>query len=321
MRILKSILSFALRVCISLVLIYFLFRQVDTKSLYGILKSTDIYLLGLAFLVFSGMFILCFARWWMLLKTVAMQIPLARAIVSFSGGIFFNLFLPSTIGGDFIRSVDLSVYTKKPGEVLATVFLDRLSGYVGLVIVVLVSIFFGHKLIQDNFIFVSIGIISSVLIIILVVIFNQYIYSHLNRFLSRPGPGKLKDVIRILHEEVHAFRNKKRIIVLNLFTSLLIQGISPIVYYIVALSFGIKTNIIYFFIFLPIVSSVTMLPISLGGLGVRDLLIIFLLGKIGISKDLAFALSLVNFVFLVIYSSAGGLIYVLGVHNRRLQRN
>jgi len=48
----------------------------------------------------------------MLLKAAKINLPLKRVIMSFSGGVFFNVFLPSTIGG-FLRSMDLAKHTQK----------------------------------------------------------------------------------------------------------------------------------------------------------------------------------------------------------------
>jgi hypothetical protein len=103
--------------------------------------------------------------------------------------------------------------------------------------------------------------------------------------------------------------------------SLLVQIVSPLISFVIALSLGIKINIIYFFIFLPIIGAITLLPISIGGLGLRDATTIFFFAKAGVSKDLAFAMSLISFFFLLVYGAIGGLIYVLTVHHRRIQHN
>src|SRR5512135_1130859 len=137
----KKVFSIFLRISISVLLLIFLFRQVDVKTLTGIIKSSDKPLLVIACLVFFFNYVLCFIRWKMLLTALDVILPLKRVLISFCGGIFFSLFLPSTIGGDFIRSIDLSVHTKKPSHIVATVILDRLSGFVGLLTVAMIALF------------------------------------------------------------------------------------------------------------------------------------------------------------------------------------
>ncbi len=121
--ILKKIFSIFIRVAISIILLIFLFRHADARSLLGIIKSANKPLLFLSVIVFFLTYCLGLWRWIMLLKAVKINLPIRRVITSYSGGIFFSLFLPSTIGGDFLRSVDLSMHTKKPKEVIATIFL------------------------------------------------------------------------------------------------------------------------------------------------------------------------------------------------------
>ena len=233
----------------------------------------------------------------------------------------FSLFLPSTIGGDFMRSIDLAAHTKRPGEVIATVVLDRLSGYIGLVFLAIMSLAFGWKLIQDKSVLFSVSIITAILIAVLLILFNKFLFSKINKLLHTPNAGKLRQLLKDLHEEIHYFRQHKKIIVNNLILSILIQTTAPLAFLVIALSLGIKVNIIYFFIFLPIINAITLLPVSIGGLGLRDATTIFFFAKAGVSRDLSFAMSLINFFFILVCGALGGLIYVLTVHHRRIQHH
>jgi hypothetical protein len=321
MQILKRILSIFLRISISVALLIFLFNRVDKKSLFEIIQHADKSLLFWAFFVFFFNYLFCLVRWIMLLKAVDIHLPLSRVIISFSGGIFFNLFLPSAIGGDLMRSIDLAAHTKKPREIVATVILDRISGSVGLVILIFASLAIGWDLVQDRAVLLSIFIITFLLGVILLILFNNSIYSAINKLLTNPNAGRIRKGIKSLHEEMHVFRHKKADVVKNLFVSVLIQANTPMTFYLIALSIGLKIKIVYFFIFLPIVGAITMLPISLGGLGLRDAATIYFFAKAGVSRDSAFAMSLLNFSFILVYGAIGGLIYVLTVRHRRLQHN
>ncbi|MDD5165772.1 MAG: lysylphosphatidylglycerol synthase transmembrane domain-containing protein [Candidatus Omnitrophica bacterium] len=321
MAIIKKILSILFRVGISIVLLFFLFRQIDKKSLLEIIKNANKGYLFLAFIVFFFNYVFCLLRWQMLLKAIKIHIPISRIIISFAGGVFFSLFLPSTIGGDLMRSMDLAAHTKKPREVVATVFLDRLSGYIGLVVLALLSLFFGWKLLEDRVILISVLLITALLVIILLVLFNKTIFLKVNKYLSSLSSGKIMGSVMNLHQEIHLFRHHKNVIFKNLLLSVFVQIITPFCFYIIALSVGLQINIIYFFILLPIIGAITLLPISIGGLGLRDATTIFFFAQVGVSKNLAFAMSLLNFSFIVIYAAIGGLIYVLTVHHRRIQHH
>lgn len=316
----KRIFLILLRIGVSVALLLLLFNKVDKKSLIEIVKNANKPLLLAAFGVYFLSYILCLFRWEMLLRALKIHLPLKRVIISYAGAHFFNLFLPSTIGGDLMRSIDLSVHTKRPKEVIATVFLDRLSGYIALAFLALLSLGIGWKLlIQDKSVLLSVGIITAVLIAVLLVLFNRFLYSKVNQLLHSPNAGKIRDLIKSLHQEIHYFKHHKGVIINNLILSIIIQAISPFTFFVLSLSIGLKVNIIYFFIFLPIIGAITLLPISLGGLGLRDATTIFFFAKAGVSRDFSFAMSLLIFCFILVIGAAGGLVYVLTLRHRRVQ--
>jgi len=319
----KKVLSVLLRVTISIVLLVFLFKlnKIDLNALINDIKGADRLFLLLGLLIFPLTHVLGLLRWQMLLKAVKIDIPLKKLTSSFCGGIFFSIFLPSTIGGDLVRAADVVSHTQKTKQVIATVFLDRLSGYIGLAIVVLPAILLGGPLIGDKFVFLSIALIIILLVVILLLLFNSYIYDKITRFLSVPGSGKIKEMIKDMHREIHVFRNHKKMILGNIALSFIVQVISPVSIYFIGLSLGIKISLIYFLIFLPIIGAITLLPISIGGLGLREGLYVVYFAKAGVIKQLALAMSLLSFSFIVFYGAIGGVIYVLTVHHRRIQHN
>jgi len=317
----KNILAVLSRISISILLLVILFKlnKIDTHILINDVQAADKFLLAIGFIIFFSVYVLGFLRWRMLLKAAEIEIPLKKLISSFCGGIFFSIFLPSTIGGDLVRAADLAGQTKKTKAVIASVFLDRLSGYAGLVFVILPAMLLGRNLVSDKVVFTSVFAISSLLIVILLALFNNFIYHKITKFLTAPGAGKIKEKIKDMHREIHVFRNHKRTIIYNLALSFLIQLVGPVSIYFIGLSLGIKISPVYFFIFIPIIGAITLLPIAIGGLGLREGLFVVYFAKAGVIKQLALVMSLLSFSFVVFYGAIGGLIYVLTVHRRRLQ--
>ena len=319
----KNILSVLLRISISIILLVLLFKlnKIDLPALVRDIKGADKLLLTVGFMIFFSVYVLGFLRWRMLLAATEIVIPTKKLISSFCGGIFFSIFLPSTIGGDLVRTADLAGHTKKTKEVVASVFLDRLSGYIGLVLVILPALLCGRNLVLDRVVLTSVFTIVMLLIVILLVLFNNFIYNKIAKFLSAPGAGKIKEMIRSMHQEIHVFRNHKKMLIGNLAISFLIQLCAPLSVYFIGLALGIKINLIYFFVFIPIIGAITLLPIAIGGLGLREGLFVVYFAKAGVIKQLALAMSLLSFSCVVFYGAIGGLIYVLTVHHRRLQSN
>lgn len=318
MAILKKIGVIFLRVSISLVLLIILFRQVDPGSLLATIKKADKPLILFSFLISFFGYLFCYLRWKMLLKAAGIDLPEKRMVSAFSGGIFFNMFLPSTIGGDFVRSADIGYHSKKTTTVVATVLLDRLSGYAGMAIVALIALIFGYTLVKDQRVVAVIIILGVILFAVILAVFNNRVFFFLDKLLYSPSPGKIRSGMHSVLRQMHAFKEHKAVIARNVLLSIAIQAVAPAATYLLAISFGLAVNIIYFFLFIPVISAVTLLPISIGGLGVRDYMTILLFTSMGISKHFAFAFSLLGFFFLLVYSALGGLIYVFTLHNRRV---
>ena len=315
----KKVLSITLRISISIALLIFLFTKVESKEILDIIKTANFWLLTVAFLVFFLAYIISLYRWEMLLRVLHAHISIKRIIISFSGGLFFNLFLPSTIGGDLVRTFDLAYHTRKPKEIIATVILDRLSGYAGMVCVAMAALLFGYRLIHDKVVILVIGAVAVLLLIILLVVFNNFFFARISRLLHSPAGNRLRLALKDTHQEMYYFRRHKDVLFFNLIYSIALQMLTPLSFYFIALALGIKTQMIYFFIFIPVIGVIASLPISIAGLGLRDVSMIYFFAGIGWPKDLAFATSLVSFFFVIVIGAVGGLVYVFTLHNRRLQ--
>lgn len=311
MKILKQLLGAALRLAVTVILLVLLFKfqKIDGRRLLENIRMADIRFLIAAFFVNGLAYILCLLRWRMLLEALNIRLPLKRVIISFAGGIFFSSLLPSTIGGDVVRSIDLSAHTQKAKEVLATVFLDRLSGCVGMVIVAVTALFFGWRFIHDTSVLFTVAAITAIMVFILAALFNDFLFLKINKFLHSPNAGRVRGALKNLHQEIYYFKRNKKVMFKNLFVSVLIQLGGPASFYLTALALGLNINPLYFLLFLPIISAITLLPISIGGLGLRENTTVFFFSKIGLPPELAAAMSFINSVFILLLAVLGGVVY------------
>ena len=303
MAILKRIGVIFLRVSISILLLIVLFHKVDGQALWGLIKASHKIDIVFAFIIVLVIDALCFIRWDMLLKASGVSVPVKTLLKSFCGGLFFNVFLPSTIGGDVVKTLDLAAHTSKAKEVASTVFLDRLSGYVALVIVVLAACIVGWRYVEDRTVLYSIAVITGVLISILLVLFNRFVYNFVNGLLYSPTAGRIRTSIQEVHEEMHSLGKKKKILFYNLCLSLVVQLLGPVSTYLICRSLGSEINFMYFLIFPPIIGAITLLPISIGGLGLRDASTVYFFAKAGLPGNIAFAMSLLGFFIIVVIAS------------------
>ena len=84
------------------------------------------------------------------------------------------------------------------------------------------------------------------------------------------------------------------------------------IFYFAARAFSAGLGLLSIFCVMPVVSTVTALPISLGGAGWREVLFITLLGALyQTPKEIAMSISISGFLILVFWSLVGGLVYLL----------
>jgi uncharacterized membrane protein YbhN (UPF0104 family) len=82
--------------------------------------------------------------------------------------------------------------------------------------------------------------------------------------------------------------------------------------YVLGLSLRDRVSIWYYFLFVPITSIVTLLPVSFAGLGVREGAYVFLFTQAGMPQETALSLSLLVYVVSIFAPGLiGGVIYVL----------
>ncbi|MDP2940309.1 MAG: lysylphosphatidylglycerol synthase transmembrane domain-containing protein [Candidatus Omnitrophota bacterium] len=313
----KNLSILILRIAFSLGLIIFLFYKFDFAKTLLVIKKADLnYFIFVLLLTFFVNFLLLL-RWYMLIKACGIKIPFKRIVVAFCGGIFFNLFLPSAAGGDIVRSIALFGQTKERAKVVASVILDRLSGFISIAIIASISLFIGFKLVNDSSILLILAIVLLSLFSLTLILFNSTIFSKFSKAFIRFKGIKLK--LENLHNSIKVYRHKYKVIFANILLSFISQLISIFSFFLIAKSLHTHIDFIYFFIFVPLIFAISIIPISIGGLGVRDGSFIFLFSKVGVSPNISLSISLINFFTLLISGIVGGIIYVCSLYLRRLQ--
>jgi uncharacterized protein (TIRG00374 family) len=196
------------------------------------------------------------------------------------------------------------------------VFLDRIVGFMGLVLVGWVGFILGYfyRLKYNAQLFLFMLIFTALLVSIFAIIFSKRIFNLVNRFMIL---GFLKKYFAKFHECCHSFRFQKIVLLKTILLSLVLQGCFCVVCYLIGLSLGINVGLIYYLIFVPLISVATILPISIGGLGLRDNAAVVLFSALGVAADKVVSMTLINFAFLLFIGLAGGIVYAATLGIRR----
>lgn len=228
---LKSVLSFIFRCAFSLALLFYLFSIIDTEKMFAILRASDLRLIFLAFALFFGINLIILVRWLLYVKALGLNARVFDVVRYFFIGTFGNLFFPSTIGGDVIKILGLCRNSLEKPKVVASVLVDRLSGFAGMVIVATVAYLFGFRLINDSSVMISIILLALVSVVVIFALFNERIYSFCCRIFSQLP--KLKKNLMRMHYDLALLKDEREAIVQAVGLSCLAQILLAFDFYLV----------------------------------------------------------------------------------------
>jgi len=120
------------------ILAYIFTRVVRIGDLWANLREAQLSYLAIAVVIYFMVQTVSAFRWYLLLKPLGIEISFPRILALYFLGMYFNFFLPSSIGGDVFRVYYLNKETGRLSASTASVFLDRDIGMGGLLLTAVV---------------------------------------------------------------------------------------------------------------------------------------------------------------------------------------
>lgn len=263
------------KIVISAALIYFIFTKINLKDVFEVVKASNPFYLFFALLLFMVSKVFNAFRLNLYFHAIAVKLNHLSNLKLYLLGMFYNLFLPGGIGGDaykgYVIKKSFQVDTKK---IIAVLLLDRLSG---LLLIFVFACFLAIGLqneATERFRFLIIGAIPlSVL------------------------------AFWIVHKKLFAY-------VLSVFWrsfgySILVQLLQLVSVYFILESLAIENDLLgYLFVFL-ISSIVSVIPLTIGGIGSREVTFLYGAKWLGLDANSSIAVSMVFFLITAIVSLSG----------------
>jgi len=298
------------RAVVGIGLIVFLFWTLDIREIINHVRGIQVRYLSYAAIFYLLFIIISAWRWQILLNFKKFSIPFGRTLKFYFISLFFNNFLPTTVGGDMMRVV----YTMKDrrADSLATVLVDRILGFVGLFVLALIAVVY-LLLLKNETEFLPFMVVGlSIVVLITYIFFSERAFRALSPAIGRLRILRLGERINRLHEAGTDFGGAWGPISICIAHSVIIQATLAIAPFFVLLGMGDSSvNLLSFFIYVPIINVVSMIPVSLNGLGVRENSYVILFSRVGLGGELALAMSLLSFFVIFVYSLIGGVFFVL----------
>ena len=299
------------KILVSLLLLIFLFSRMEVGKFLGILSSANLFLLLLAALAQIASFFLSVVRWRLILRSFEVAtayLPLLK--ITFIGS-FFNLFLPTAIGGDFVRAYYLS---RKAGRsvstTLTTILLDRNAGLCALLAIGTVCAAIYGIEVRGVSLFHVFLLLSAAYALANVFLFHSWMQGRLRRFLSGRHLENVREKLDLVCEGLNRLRRSTAVIFASLVLSLGIQFLSVGIIWIAAQAIDIHAPFRVFLIFVPAISLSIMFPLTINGLGLREGLYYLLFSQIGLPVETSVSLALLHFlIVLAVVTAPGFVIY------------
>ena len=269
-RLIKTVLKFGLTIAA----LYFVFTRIEFGSVMGLIAGSDLLLLLAAFLLFVASKIVSAFRLNIFFRRTGLDLTELQNLRLYLLGMFYNLFLPGGIGGDGYKIYLLQKHYKTGTvKLFGSVLTDRLSGMAMLAVLALLL----FSLIDIPLWWNRAGFLLIPLVIAGLYLFCRLFYRYFLPVFTR-----------------------------TMLYSLLVQVLQMACATMIVLALGGGGGQLPDYLLVFLVSSmIAVLPISIGGMGVRELTFMYGAGLLGIDQGLAVSVSLLFYIITAMVSLAG----------------
>ncbi len=300
-----------IKIPVSLILIGWIIYKVDIAKVWHIVQHAKGWWLLLALCLHIFGYWVSGERWKVLLKAQGVEVPLSLTIKSYLVGTFFNQFLPTIVGGDVVRGMDTAKPCGSLTKSLTIILFERFTGIIVLLMLVSTGVMLQvgrFKEVSDWPIFVLVFLVVATIIFL----WKEGIDL---AFLERKIPFKFgKAIVRKISTVLDIlvqFRSHPWPLIKVILWGMALQLLFILHYYVLSIAFSLHLHFSFFMVVIPVIFLLSMLPVSINGIGVRENLFVYFFAKVSVSPEKSLAIAWMAFVMILVYALIGGLIYML----------
>jgi uncharacterized protein (TIRG00374 family) len=319
MEFLRRRLGLIFRAAVSILCAVLVVRSANWANVWHNVREMDFRWLAAALIAFAPTLLIVSWRWWLLLGAHGVFLKYWRVLELNMIGQFFSAFLVGTTGGDVVKIfyVARNVPQKK-AAVGFTVVVDRVIGMVAMLFLgvalsftqlpLLMSTSFTRASTGTFYLFAAGGVVASIGATVAPLFLKRPAIRSLLEKL--PFASRVSQVLAAYETTARAFGRN----IVALFVSLPSQLCIILMGYFITRAMHMTIPLLAFCSILTIVNMLIALPISMNGVGVRELLFKSFLGLLHIDGNTAVTFSLTFFVLNLAWSLLGGAFYVAYRH-------
>jgi glycosyltransferase 2 family protein len=316
----KNKLFSAIKLAITALLFYFIFRKMDIRLVGAELLKARFDILIAAFIILWIGHVTCIYRWRMLMRPLMAVPSLSNLLGIYCIGLFFNLVFPSVVGGDVLKIYYAGKPSRKYAQSFAATFLDRDAGMLAMMIIACIAIIIHPVDVPGIPVSLIIWSVFALFIAGNVAIFTPSFHRLLTGVLHRLHLSKIAVKIDMISNAFQIMGGHKSVLWGSLAISLVNQFLVISATWITALGLHLSISLSYFLISVPVITLITMIPITPSGLGVRENSFKSLFGAIGIAGHSSVALGIISSIIIILCAIPGGIIYIFFRNRADLQQ-
>jgi len=308
MRLFNGRVRLALKILVSAGLLAFLLGKISISELADLLGDLDAKYVTASVVVFFLSNVIGGYQWHVLLVSSGVRLPFHRTARFYFVGLFFNNFLPASIGGDAIKVYGVSRIGSSVYQVVAVTMLDRIIGI------------FSLCLLASIVVVALVARAPAVTLWPYLLVFLACMTPAVGFYFFKPLSRVVRWLVRALLpsnwerggtsilDHLSVFKTKKTLILWLMLLSVVIQVMRVGTHVLIALALGMRIDPVtagLFFVFVPVLSLAMIPPITINGLGIREGLGILLFAHAGIGRTDAFAIEFLTYIVSVAISLLG----------------
>lgn len=314
----------SLQVLVTLALLTLVFYQVGLFSSEGrsgfleVLKQARLDMLVLSFAVGVLINMSSALKWHMLVRARGIFASYWRIFCYYLIGQFYNQILPTSVGGDVVRSYQLGKYSGRQADALASVFVERYTGVLVLLLAASLAVISQLTLFGVKFVLLSLFGFSLALGFVAWMLLDQRLYLWVRRHsVNRLSfTAMVFDKLDKLLESVVVYRHNPQAVMWAFVNSLLFYFIAVLNVYVTCLVFDINVSFTDMLVATPIIMLIMNIPLSVGNLGLMEFAYISVFQLLGYSPALALSVALLMRIKSLFDAAIGGIMHPFFIENR-----
>ncbi len=312
----KPVLPLLIKSAVTATAFWLVLRMVDLSELLRTLRAVNPAWLAAAVAAFFAAQAACIIRWKILLNS-GKPVSWAFAARAFFVASFFNLFLPTTIGGDFVRVYDTVKETGDWRHSLASILIDRLFGLAGFLLFaggawLLFPAARADALIQTGLLVLAILLVSA-----LAVLNSRRALNLLLKPFDKIGLGQIEAHSKQFQETIFSYRKQPKILAQALTATTFVQIGAVLIYWSVCNAFRLEVPLVFLFVTVPVIIASAQIPVSINGWGVREATTVLFLSRAGVDPHEALSVSLICGLIPLLGGFVGAILFLLKKKKKR----